>query len=237
MTDEAPDRSARHNGLLAALPYAEYAALRPHLEEVPLALKQTLHEKDAPIRYIYFVTEGVCSLVGIMDDGTIVEVATVGNEGMVGVPVFLGAQSVSVEAMVQVPGAGLRLPADAFRAALGNGGRMRPIIGRYTQALMVQMSQSAVCNRLHAIRQRAARWLLMTHDRVSGDTFPLTQEFLGQMLGVGRPRVSEVEGALRDAGLIRYTRGQVTVVDREGLEAEACECYRIIRDEYDRLRG
>ena len=225
------------NRLLEMLPEEYLERLRPHLELVTLDLRQNLYKPNEPIADVYFPISGVCSLVINMDDGAIVEVATVGNEGMVGLPVFLGAGMIPGEAFAQVAGQSFRLSADRLRQEVRNGGPFHDVLHRYTQALLNQISQSAACNRAHSIEQRCARWLLMTHDRVGGDDFLLTQEFLGQMLGVRRASVSEVASALQASGAIRYSRGIITVTDREGLERAACNCYRIVRDEYDRLLG
>lgn len=230
----ASDRAAG-NRLLAALPGDEYTRLSPYLEAVALTFKQVLYASNEPIEYVYFVTEGVGSLLQYMSDGAAVETATVGNEGMVGLPVFLGVDATPGLAMVQIPGAALRMSSEVLRREVVPGSPLHALLHRYTQALMVQMAQGVVCNRLHPIDARCARWLLQTHDRVPGNEFPLTQEFLAQMLGARRAAVNEVAGELQQAGLIRYTRGSITVVDRQGLEEVACECYAIIRDVYDRV--
>jgi CRP-like cAMP-binding protein len=232
----APDRPAG-NRLLAALPADDYARLLPHLETISLPFKQILHAPDAPIAHVYFVTEGVVSLVHFSAEGTAVEVATIGNEGMVGLPVFLGAESTPGQALAQVPGAALRMPAAVFRRAVPPGSPLHALLQRYTHALMVQMAQSVACNRLHPIAARAARWLLQTRDRVRTDAFPLTQEFLAEMLGTRRAAVSQAAGQLQRAGLITYTRGVITIRDRTRLEEAACACYGIIRTAYDRVVG
>jgi CRP-like cAMP-binding protein len=172
-----------------------------------------------------------------MRDGRGVEVATIGNEGMVGLPVFLGAESTPGQALAQVPGAALRMPAAVFRRAVPPGSPLHALLQRYTHALMVQMAQGVACNRLHPIAARAARWLLQTHDRVRTDAFPLTQEFLAEMLGTRRAAVSQAAGQLQRAGLITYTRGVITIRDRTRLEEAACACYGIIRTAYDRVVG
>lgn len=225
------------NRLLAALPDAVLDRLRPRLEETALGLKQVLYEADRPIEHVYFPRTGVVSLVIAMADGLMVEVGTVGNEGMVGTPVFLGAEKSPTKAFAQVPGEALRMRAEDFREEIGSGGPLPDLIRRYTQAMVNQISQSVACNHLHSVQERMCRWLLMTHDRVGADEFSLTQEFLAEMLGVRRPSVTVVAGILQQAGLIRYHRGRVTVLDRAGLEAASCECYRVVRREYDRLLG
>jgi CRP-like cAMP-binding protein len=228
----APDRPTG-NRLLAALPADDYARLLPHLETISLPFKQILHAPDAPIAHVYFLTEGVVSLVHFSAEGTAVEVATIGNEGMVGLPVFLGAESTPSQALAQVPGAALRMPAAVFRRAVPPGSPLHALLQRYTHALMVQMAQGVACNRLHPIAARAARWLLQTRDRVRTDAFPLTQEFLAQMLAVRRSSVSEVAATLAEDGCIGYSRGTITVLDRDRLEANSCTCYRVIRDAVD----
>jgi CRP-like cAMP-binding protein len=228
-------RPQSHNRLLTALPPEAQARLLPHLERVALRLKDILYEPNEPIRHVYFPLNGVTSLLSLADDGQAVEVGTVGNEGLVGLAVFLGAERTPGRALSQVPGEALRMTTEAFTAATTPEGPLRALLHRYTQALMVEMAQSAACNRLHPMAQRCARWLLMTHDRVEADQFLLTQEFLAQMLGERRAQVNAAAGRLRQAGLIRYTRGTITVLNRPGLEEAACQCYGIIKTEYDRL--
>jgi CRP-like cAMP-binding protein len=237
MSDAAEGPTRRGNRLLAALPPDEYARLAPHLETVALSFKLVLYAPDEPITHLYFPTEGVASLLQFNTDGTAVEAATVGNEGMVGLPVFLGLESTPGQAVVQIAGAGQRIPWNVFRREVQAGTPLHDLLHRYTQALMVQMAQGAACNRLHSITERCARWLAMTRDRVRGDEFALTQEFLAQMLGTRRAAVSEAASALQEAGLIRYTRGTIRVLDRAGLEEAACACYGIIRTQYERALG
>jgi CRP-like cAMP-binding protein len=225
------------NRLLAALPAETYAALQPELEAISLEQKQSLYEPHQPIEHVYFVENGVVSLLSVMDDGTAVEISTVGNEGMIGIPVFLGTDRTPGLAFTQIPGDAARLHSEVFRQIVEREKEFQQLLQRYTQYLFLQLSQSVACNRIHPVEQRCCRWLLMTHDRVDADTFPLTQEFLAQMLGVRRASVNEVERALQEAGLITYRRGQVTVVNRQGLEETSCECYRIVRAEYQRLLG
>jgi CRP-like cAMP-binding protein len=229
--------ASRTNRILGALPPKEMDALRPLLETVRLACRQDLYEAGQPIDHVYFPHRGVISMVTVMPDGSAVEIATVGPEGMVGVPVFLGAEQMASKAFAQVPGEAARIEADAFRRAIAHSPALHRILLRYTLALMNQMAQNAACNRTHGVEERCARWLLMTQDRVHGDTFPLTQEFLAQMLGVRRPTVSIAAGMLAKAGLVSYVRGQMVILDREGLEAASCDCYRIIAREFERLTG
>lgn len=223
------------NRLLDALPGAVYERLRPHLEAVSLGPKDVIYEPCGPITHAYFPTRCIVSLVAIMDDGSMYELATVGREGMIGLPLFLETETVPFRAFTQVPGEALRLDAGVFVDAIGRSGSVVRLLHRYAQVLFNQVAWSAACNRAHSLEQRCARWLLMAHDRVRSDQFLLTQEFLAQMLGVHRPRVNKVAGALQRAGLIRYVRGRVTVLDRAGLEAASCECYPIVQGEYDRL--
>ena len=225
------------NRLLAALPLEEYERLLSNLETVSLTLKQVLYEPNVPIQHVYFLNHGVVSLVNIMEDGRVVEIATVGNEGMIGVPVFLGTDKTPHQSVVQIPGDAIKMKADVFKDSVSQGGSLQSLVQRYTQALFNQIAQSAACNRIHSIEERCCRWILMTHDRVGSDQFLLTQEFLCQILGVRRPSVSVVTAILQKAGLINYSRGRMTILDREGLEASTCECYRIVQAEFDRLLG
>lgn len=225
------------NRLLQALPVEVQAQLQPSLERVPLPFKEVLYEENTPIPYVYFPLSGVCSMLTVMQDGTMIEIATVGNEGMIGLPVFLGGDTIPGMAIVQVPGEALRMSSSAFREVALNVEPLRNLMERYTQALFVFVSQSAACNRVHDIGQRCARWLLLTEDRVGSDQFSLTQEFLAQMLGVRRAGVSEVASTFQQDGLIRYNRGEITILNRAGLEARTCECYRIVKKEFERVVG
>jgi len=233
--DASSAEAAEQNRLLRLLPAAEYARLLPSLETVPLALRQVLYEQNAPIPHVYFPQHGVLSVVKVMTDGDAVEVATMGSEGMAGLPVFLGGVS-PAETFVQIAGEAKRMSAAAFREAASPGSPLHAVLQCYTEALFSQLMQSVACNRLHSVQQRCARWLLMTHDRVGGaDEFPLTQQFLSFMLGVRRAGVTVAASTLQEAGLIRYSRGKITVLDRAGLEAASCECYRTVRADFDRL--
>jgi CRP-like cAMP-binding protein len=236
MHDDASEPLHR-NRLLAALPGDEHQLLAPHLSRVRLHFKQTLYERDRPIDFVYFLERGVASLITQMDDGTKIEVGTVGPEGVVGLPIFLDASSMSGTAFVQVPGEGCRVEAKAFRQLLDRMPRLRQLLSRYTLALFTQLAQNSACNRTHAVEQRLARWLLLTNDRVHQPSFPLTQEFMADMLGTSRPTVSIAAGMLQKAGLISYVRGNMTVMDREGLEAASCECYGVIKTQFERLVG
>jgi len=225
------------NRLLAALPQEEYKRLLPHMEAVYMAFKQVLYDVNEPIEYVYFPENGVVSLLTIMENGSAVEVATIGNEGMVGLPVFLGAGTIPGQAFSQVPGESMRMRSEVFKREVTPGSPLHNLLHRYTQALFNQIAQSAACNRLHSIEERCCRWLLITHDRVGSDVFPLTHEFLSQMLGVRRASVSKVAAILQNAGFIRYVRGKMMILDRKGLETSSCECHGIIKAEYDRLLG
>jgi len=224
------------NRLLGALPRKEYDRLLPHLEEVSLPLRDILYEANGPIAHVYFPLNGVVSLV-IMDRGFCLEVGVIGNEGLVGTPVFLGSDRSPTRAIAQIPGEALRMEAKVLQKEMGRGGPLQGVVQRYTQTMVNQISQSVVCNHRHSVEKRMCRWLLMSHDRVGADEFPLTHEFLAQMLGVCRPTLTAVAGALQRAGLISYHRGTITVLDRKGLEAASCECYEVVAKELDRLLG
>jgi CRP-like cAMP-binding protein len=228
-------RLASRNRLLAALPEAEFAQLAPLLRREHLELRQTIFEYDKPVERVYFPESALVSIVGIMRGGAAAQSAIIGNEGFVGLPIFLGADRMSAQTFCQIPGDAVSLSADEFRHAVARGGRLPVLLGRYTQALFTLMSQSSACGHAHELRQRCARWLLLTHDRVGANEFPLTQLFLAQMLGVRRTAVTETAGALQREGYIVYSYGRIIVRDRHGLESAACECYRIIRRELDRL--
>jgi CRP-like cAMP-binding protein len=231
-----PEATLSRNRLLAALPADTRSELATVSALTPLEVKRTLFQQGEPIAYVYFPLVGVCSLLSLNEEGGGVEVATVGNEGFVGLPVFLRATLTSAHmAMAQIEGEAVAIESGAFLDLSNSGGELQTVLGRYTQALITQIAQNVACNQLHDVIQRAARWLLMTHDRVDGARFLLTQEFLGQMLGVGRQAVNDAARRLQTAELIEYGRGTITVRDRGGLERTACECYAVIREEFDRL--
>jgi CRP-like cAMP-binding protein len=231
-----PPQRPQRNHLLTLLPEDELNALLPDLERVELEVRDLVYDVNVPIEYAYFPEDGVVSMVGLMSDGTAVEVATVGNEGMLGLPAFLGADSILGQAFSQVAGVAFRMRTEAFRRAAGSG-RFQQLMQRYTQAIFTQVAQSSACNRLHLTEERFARWLLMTHDRVARDEFQLTQDFLSQMLGVRRATVSQIAAQAQKDGVIEYSRGRMRILDRTALEAGACECYAIIRTEFERLLG
>jgi len=190
---------------------------------------------NEPIEYVYFPNNGIVSLVNVTEDGGTVEAATVGNEGMVGIPVLLGADKMIIQAIVHIVGDALRMKADVFKREVTPGTQLHNLLLRYTLALMNLISQSVACNSLHPVEQRCCRWLLLCQERVKSEQFLLTQEFLAQMLGVRRATVSGVAATLQQAGLIRYSRGKITICDRPSLEASSCECYRIVKEEFERL--
>jgi CRP-like cAMP-binding protein len=224
------------NLLLDALPSAEFERMRSRFEPVALPLGETIYEADAPIGHVYFPLSGMVSMVSTMPEGS-VEVGTVGNEGMTGIPIVLHADSMPTRAFVQVEGTALRMTADDLRSAMRESPALERILARYALALFDQAAQSAACNRLHSLEERCARWLLMTHDRLRGDTLPLKQTFLAQMLGVHRPAVTVAAGQLQRAGMISYTRGKVRIIDRAALESASCGCYEITRRSFEQLRG
>jgi len=226
-----------NNRLLGLLLRRDYERLRPHLQPIELAYRQSLYRARKPIGFVYFIETGVGSLVNTMANGQAAEVGTIGNEGMVGLPVLLGDDIAPTSVYVQVPGRGLRMKASAFAREVSLSASMRTVMLRYTHAFFNQVAQSAACNHFHTLQQRCCRWLLMTHDRMQSDEFLLTQEFLAMMLGVQRTGVTAAAGMLQEIGLIRYTRGKVTIIDRRGLEQRSCECYGVSKKEFDRLLG
>lgn len=225
------------NRILAALPAAEYERLLPNLKPVTLEYKQVLYEPNKTIRHVYFPNEGIISMVSTVIDRTVVEVGLAGREGMVCVAVFLGANSTPHQGIVQVAGNAMRMKASVLREEFRRGGKLQDLLLRYTQMQMIQIAQTAVCNRLHTIEGQLSRWLLMIHDRVDGDEFLLTQDIISQMLGVQRTGVTGAAGTLQKKEMIRYVRGKITILDRQALEETACECYWIVKDEFDRLVG
>lgn len=235
MSASKSSRIPVENRLLAALPAQEYSRLLPNLETVSLELKQLLYTPGETIEYVYFPNHGIVSLLVILEGSIAAEVGVVGIEGMVGLPVFLGVDTTPFRAIVQAPGDSLRMKADVFKASVNPGDTLHGLLQHYTHALTIQVAQSVACKSHHSMKQRCCRWLLMTHDRVRSDQFPITHEFLSQMMGVRRAGVTEVAGVLQKAGLIRYSRGQMTILDRLGLESASCECYRSVKAEEDRL--
>jgi CRP-like cAMP-binding protein len=233
----ASAESLGRNRLLASLATEDRERLSPALDQASLELKKTLYGAGEPIEAVYFPIDAVISILTTLDEGARVEIATIGNEGLVGLTIALGGDAMNPResSVVQVPGEALVMDAELFREELERRGALASVIERYTQAFLSQVSQQVACNGLHSIEQRCARWILLTHDRVGTNEFPMTQEFLSQMLGVRRASVTVVAGILQRAGFIQFRRGKLTVLDREGLEGTACECYAVTREVFDRL--
>jgi CRP-like cAMP-binding protein len=225
------------NWLLRMLPPEEQELLAPHLEPVPLDLGRVVCEFNVPIEHVYFPEDGIISSLSVMADGSGVETATIGLEGMSGIAVFHGVDATPEHVFVQVPGNGYRVAIHPFRAVVSRAPALTAILHRYSVALLTLIGQTSGCNRKHSVLRRCARWLLMTHDRVGREGFELTHHILSQVLGVRRASVTEAALALQEAGAIEYRRGFVTVLDRQALEREACECYGVIRSTFDRLLG
>ena len=225
----------RSNGLLASLPAGELARIAPYLEEVPMPLGWTVYESGAEQRHVYFPTTAIVSLLYVMANGSSAEIAVVGHEGIVGIALFMGGESTPSRAIVQSAGHAYRLGASALKDEFQRGGALQHQLLRYTQALITQMSQTAVCNRHHSVDQQLCRWLLLSLDRLPSNKLEMTQELISNMLGVRREGVTEAAGKLQAAGLITYSRGHITVLDRLGLEAHVCECYAVVKRESDRL--
>jgi len=225
------------NRLLRSLEHSVYESLVPHFEAVQYPLEKIIYEPGHILDYAYFPNSGVLSMLTVLENGDLVEIATIGNEGMADLSIFLGLTVSSSRLLVQVPGETLRMRADVFLDHVHEHASLRSALGAYMVSMFIQVSQSAACNRLHPVEQRCARWILMTHDRVDSDSFPLTQDFLASMLGVRRPSVSVAASVLQKQELIRYSRGRITVLDRDGLEEAACECYAIVRQQFDKMAG
>jgi CRP-like cAMP-binding protein len=225
----------RQNHLLAVLPANEYAFLLPHLELIPMPLGVAAYEPGIPMRYVYFPTTSIISLLYVMENGASAEIAVVGNEGIVGVSLFMGGETTTSRAVVQSAGHAYQLKGQLLKDAFFRAGPMQRLLLRYTQALLTQMAQTAVCNRHHSVDQQLCRWLLLSLDRLPSNKLSMTQELIANMLGVRREGVTEAAGKLQNAGLIHYSRGNITVVDRPGLEARVCECYQVVKKEFERL--
>ena len=233
----ADTTGTEQNRLLRALPRDVYERLLPHIEPVELQHKDVIWEPNAPIRSAYFPRTCVLSLLVVLEKNSAVEAATVGREGLGGLPVALATERTTSRCIVQIPGEAGRVQSDTFRALLDAEPELARLALRYAQYLIEQTSQSVACNARHAMEERCARWLLMSHDRVGGDQFSLTHEFLAMMLGVRRASVTVAAGTLQQAGLIRYSRGKITVLDRARLEEASCECYRMVKAKSDELLG
>ena len=225
------------NRLLGLLPERESLTLRRYLEPVEMAFKEPVFANGKPIHHVYFPVRGVISLVMDLEEGVSVEAGTIGREGMVGLNVFLNVPRSPWRAFCQIPGDALRMPAQDFLSEVRESEALTLILFRYTNAMVASLAQTAACNRAHTLEERMCRWLLTTRDRVDSDDFPLTQEFLGQMLGVRRPSVSLAGIALQNAGLIHYTRGRITILDRKGIEEASCECYEIVKTHFEEALG
>ena len=225
----------KNNRLLAALPEAEAKRWLPELEAVELKLGQVLYESGATLSHVYFPTTAIVSLLYVMENGASAEIAVVGMEGIVGISLFMGGGSTPSRAVVQSAGQAYRLKSQVMKAEFDRGGPVLHLLLRYTQALITQMAQTAVCNRHHSLDQQLCRWLLLSLDRLRGNELAMTQELIANMLGVRREGVTEGALKLQKAGLIRYSRGRISVLDRPGLEERTCECYAVVKKEYDRL--
>jgi CRP-like cAMP-binding protein len=225
----------RTNQLLAALHDSEWLRWQPHLEQVVMPLGQVLYEPGGTLSHVYFPTNSIVSLLYVMENGASAEIAVVGNEGIVGVSLFMGGESTPSRAVVQSAGEGFRLRAQMMKEEFNRAGPVLHLLLRYTQALITQMAQTAVCNRHHSLDQQLCRWLLLSLDRLQNNELVMTQELIANMLGVRREGVTEGALKLQQDGLIRYARGRITVLDRSGLEKRTCECYAVVKKEYDRL--
>ncbi len=225
----------RQNHLLAALPTEDYKRLLQHLELVPMPLGDVLYESGNELRHVYFPTTAIVSLLYVMLDGASAEIAVVGNEGIIGVALFMGGETMPNRAVVQSAGHAYRLKGQLLKNEFSRSGELQHLLLRYTQALLTQMAQTAVCNRHHSLDQQLCRWLLLSLDRLPSNELTMTQELIANMLGVRREGVTEAAGNLQRAGLIAYHRGKITVLNRVGLEARTCECYEVVKKEFDRL--
>ena len=230
-----PITRAKQNHLLAALPDEDYARLLPDLEPISMPLGWSVYESGAPLRYAYFPTTSIVSLLYVMENGASAEIAIAGNEGLVGICLFMGGDTTTTRAVVQSAGEGFRLRASVAKREFALGGVLQRLAMRYMQALITQTAQTAVCNRHHSVDQQLCRWLLLSIDRLPGNELMMTQELIANMLGVRREGVTAAAGNLQSAGLIHYSRGRITILDRKKLEARACECYGVVKKEFDRL--
>lgn len=237
MLDVLSRTTTIENSILAALPAQEYERIASSLTTVQLDLGRVLYQPHEPIRHVYFPTTAIASLVIVLEDGSTVEAGIVGNTGMVGIPVVLGAESSTSQAITQHTGEALMMTVEALQAELRRNGQLQQLLLRFIHMLFAQISQTAACNRLHTVEERLARWLLIMHDRINEDEFMLTQEFISTMLGSRRAGVTVAAGTLQQAGLISYKRGRIRILDRERLEEVSCECHRVVKEEYDRALG
>ena len=231
----AAAHAPRQNHLLAALPAADFERLQSGLKLVPLPLGDVLYESGSQLRHVYFPSPAIVSLLYLLADGASAEIAVVGNEGIIGISLFMGGETTPSRAVVQSAGHAYRLPGNSLKEEFNHGSAMQHLLLRYTQALITQMAQTAVCNRHHSLDQQLCRWLLLSLDRLPANELVMTQELIANMLGVRREGVTEAAGHLQEAGLIRYSRGHITMLDRPGVEARTCECYAVVKRECDRL--
>jgi len=230
-----PPTEPLENRLLAALPRDEYERLLPNLQQVSFSLGEVVYEFAGRLDYVFFPTTSIISLLYTMENGASAEMGLTGNDGVVGIALFMGGGTMPNRAVVQSAGAAIRMKAKVLQDEFALGGKFQHLLLRYTQALITQISQTAVCNRLHSVEQQLCRWLLLSHDRVRVDELIMTQELIADMLGVRREGVTVAAGHLQDAGAISYVRGHIKILDRERLEETVCECYRVVRNEFDRL--
>ena len=231
----ASPHSPKQNHILAALPPVVYARLLPDLELIPMPLGWAVYESGGKLGYLYFPTTAIVSLLYVMESGSSAEIAITGNEGVVGISLFMGGESTSSRAVVQSAGDGYRMKASVLKKEFALGGELQHLALRFTQALITQMAQTAVCNRHHSLEQQLCRWLLLSLDRLPGDVLSMTQELIANMLGVRREGVTQAAGRLQEQGMIKYSRGRIKVLDRVKLEAQVCECYAVVKREYERL--
>ena len=229
-------KTVKQNQLLAAMPEAEWKRWLPEIEAIDMPLGHVLYEPGSTLSHVYFPTTAIISMLYVLENGASAEIAVVGNEGLIGISLFMGGESTPSRAVVQSAGKGYRLPAQAMKDEFNRGGAVMHLLLRYTQALITQMSQTAVCNRHHSLDQQLCRWLLLSLDRLEGSELVMTQELISNMLGVRREGVTEAALHLQSAGLIKYSRGRISVLDRPGIEKRSCECYGVVKKEYDRLK-
>ncbi|HEX6321301.1 MAG TPA: Crp/Fnr family transcriptional regulator [Burkholderiales bacterium] len=230
-----PPPNPKDNRLLASLPEADYNGLLPHLERTPMPLGMAVYESGSAQGFVYFPTDSIVSLLYVLESGASTEIAVTGNEGLVGISLFMGGETTPSRAVVQSAGEGYRVRGAVLKRLFETSGEVQQLLLRYTQALITQMTQTAVCNRHHAVDQQLCRWLLLMLDRLAGNEVRMTQELIANMLGVRREGVTEAAGKLQADGLIEYSRGRIRVLDRPGLEARVCECYAVVKREYQRL--
>jgi CRP-like cAMP-binding protein len=237
MSELTISKNEVENRLLAALPSDEYERLRPGLQQVSFPLGKVVYEFGGQLDYVYFPTTAIVSLLYTMENGASAEMGLTGNDGVVGIALFMGGGTMPNRAVVQSAGDALRMKAKLLQDEFARGGKFQHLLLRYTQALITQISQTAVCNRLHSVDQQLCRWLLLSHDRVQADELIMTQELIADMLGVRREGVTVAAGRLQDAGAISYVRGHIKILNRHKLEETVCECYRVVKNEFDRLLG